>query len=227
MCLLAIETATDVCSIALAESGRILAENTVYLPKRHSELLTRMIEQQLRNIQQDIDAIEGVAISIGPGSFTGLRIGLSTAKGLVYRQKTPLYAVPTLAASAWSVHRLTDRVGVLHHSHRSQYFFAVYDLRQGPELVTGPVRQDVQDICAGLDRELRLVVQAPPGQNPTGEIPNRILSLDCVRGTHLAELTLWNPDQWLVEEPYQLEPDYLKDYQAVKFKNPLKSEKGG
>lgn len=226
MCLLAIETATDVCSIALAESGRILAENTVYVPKRHSELLTRMIEQQLQIIQKDIDAIESVAVSIGPGSFTGLRIGLSTAKGLVYQQKSKLYAIPTLAASAWSVHRFTDRVGVLHQSHRSQYFFAEYDLRSGPELVAGPVRESVQDICDGLAPDLPLVIQAPPGTDLGIDISNPILSTDCVRGKFLAALTIWNPDQWRVEQPYQLEPDYLKDYQAVMFKNPLKSEKG-
>lgn len=221
MCILAIETATDVCSIALVEANRIISECTTYLPRQHSELLTRMITQQLEAARIDAHSINGVAISIGPGSFTGLRIGLSTAKGLIYKQKSPLYAIPTLAASAWSVRHLTDRVGVLHHSHRSHYFFAVYDVQHGPELLQGPVREEVKTILEDLDDGLPLVIQAPQEQKFWDQIPNEILSRDCVRGKHLAELALWNPDHWRVAEPYRVEPDYLKEYQAVKFRNPL------
>jgi len=99
--ILALDTATLVSSVALAAPDRLLAELTLQTKKTHSERLMPHIEQLLALADADKADIGAVAVSIGPGSFTGLRIGLATAKALAYALRIPLVGVPTLAALAF------------------------------------------------------------------------------------------------------------------------------
>lgn len=101
MLILALDTATLVSSVALAAPDRLLAELTLQTKKTHSERLMPHIEQLLALADTDKSALGAVAVSIGPGSFTGLRIGLATAKALAYALRIPLVGVPTLAALAF------------------------------------------------------------------------------------------------------------------------------
>lgn len=101
MPILAIETATLVSSVALATADTLLAEITLQTKKTHSELLMPHIDKILSMAQVSKADIKAVAVSIGPGSFTGLRIGLATAKTLAYALKVPLVGVPTLSALAY------------------------------------------------------------------------------------------------------------------------------
>lgn len=101
MPILAIDTATLVSSVALATVDNLLAEITLQTKKTHSELLMPHIAKLLDMAQVAKSDLKGVAVSIGPGSFTGLRIGLSTAKTLAYALRIPVVGVPTLAAMAY------------------------------------------------------------------------------------------------------------------------------
>ena len=101
MRVLGIETATAICAAAVVEHGRTLAEQSIEAPHIHSERLMSLIDQSLHSAGVDVSAIDGLAISIGPGSFTGLRIGLSVAKGLAYAVGKPIVAVPTLEALSY------------------------------------------------------------------------------------------------------------------------------
>lgn len=102
MLILGLDTATLVSSVALANGDTLLAELTLQTKKTHSERLMPHIEEILRLAETDKNAIKAVAASIGPGSFTGLRIGLGTAKALAYALNIPLVGVSTLAAMAFS-----------------------------------------------------------------------------------------------------------------------------
>ena len=97
--LLHIETATKVCSVALSVNGRLVAikESTsdAYI---HGESLTLFIEEVFRTANLKIENLAAVSISSGPGSYTGLRIGVSTAKGLCFALQIPLIQIPTLAS---------------------------------------------------------------------------------------------------------------------------------
>ena len=97
--LLHIETATKVCSVALSVDGRLVAlkESTsdAYI---HGESLTLFIEEVFRTANLKIENLAAVSISSGPGSYTGLRIGVSTAKGLCFALQIPLIQIPTLAS---------------------------------------------------------------------------------------------------------------------------------
>lgn len=101
MPILALETATLVSSVALATADTLLAEITLQTKKTHSELLMPHIDKILAMAEVSKTDIKAVAVSIGPGSFTGLRIGLATAKTLAYALQVPLIGVPTLAAMAY------------------------------------------------------------------------------------------------------------------------------
>ncbi len=103
MIVLAIETATPICSVALLDESRLIAERTLDSGTTHAERLALMIESVLKDGDISAGDLNGIAISIGPGSFTGLRIGLSVAKGLCFGCGCPLVAVSTLDALAWRV----------------------------------------------------------------------------------------------------------------------------
>lgn len=101
--ILNIDTSTSVCSVALAKDSGIIAikENNEGL--NHSVLLGSYIDNILRENGMDVHQLDAIAVSMGPGSYTGLRIGISMAKGLCFGAGIPLIAVPTLQALAGSV----------------------------------------------------------------------------------------------------------------------------
>ncbi len=101
--ILNIDTSTAVCSVALAKDGQTIAlkENNEGL--NHSVLLGMYVDEILRNNHLTVASLDAVAVSMGPGSYTGLRIGVSLAKGLCFGSGKPLIAVPTLQALALSV----------------------------------------------------------------------------------------------------------------------------
>lgn len=98
--ILGIETATAVCAAAVAGGGHVFAESSLEEKYIHAERLMSMVDEVLRGSGRSLAALDAIAVSIGPGSFTGLRIGLSVAKGLAYAAQKPLIAVPTLRAIA-------------------------------------------------------------------------------------------------------------------------------
>lgn len=100
MTLLGIETATAVCGVALVRDGEVLAEKAVEERYAHAERLFGFLDDVLESSGVPLRELQGIAVSIGPGSFTGLRIGLSAAKGLHVATGIPVIPVPTLEALA-------------------------------------------------------------------------------------------------------------------------------
>jgi tRNA threonylcarbamoyladenosine biosynthesis protein TsaB len=98
--ILQIETATTACSVALAQDGRIVAFKQIDQRNIHAEAITLFIEAVLAEVGVTYADLDAVAVSCGPGSYTGLRIGVSTAKGLCFAVDKPLIAIETLAAMA-------------------------------------------------------------------------------------------------------------------------------
>ena len=130
--IVAIETATDVCGAAIVSGGRVVAQRSINEKNIHSEKLLPMIDGILCDASLTLDAIDAVAVSIGPGSFTGLRIGLSTAKGLSMALQKPIIAVPTLDALAYEYCRTNPAsVGALIcpliDAKRDEVFYCFYE----------------------------------------------------------------------------------------------------
>ncbi len=101
--LLALETSTTVCSIALYEGQQLLGASELQIEKSHSSHITVMVSQLVENCGATLQDLSAVAVSGGPGSYTGLRIGTSTAKGLCFSLDIPLMEVSTLYGMALQV----------------------------------------------------------------------------------------------------------------------------
>ena len=109
--ILCLETATPICSVALNDGGRTLALRECKGQNAHSEKITIFIKEVLDEAGVTYDQLDAVAVSQGPGSYTGLRIGVSTAKGICYAADKPLIAIDTLQAMAIGMcRRLSDEL---------------------------------------------------------------------------------------------------------------------
>lgn len=95
-CLLNIETSTNVCSVAISEDGQCIYHDEDRTGPNHNERLGEFVDEALSFADSHAIPVDGVAVSMGPGSYTGLRIGVSMAKGVCYGFGIPLIAVPTL-----------------------------------------------------------------------------------------------------------------------------------
>ena len=95
-CILNIETSTETCSVAVAQDGGIIFEKLNNEPNSHTKYLAKFVEEALSFAESHAIPLDAVAVSSGPGSYTGLRIGVSTAKGICYGKNVPLIAIPTL-----------------------------------------------------------------------------------------------------------------------------------
>ena len=126
--ILNIDTAVDIASVCLAKDGEALQLTTNENQKDHAAWLHSAIEEMLRINKLTMKDISGVAVSIGPGSYTGLRVGLSTAKGLCYAMNIPLITIGTLEMMAYSVKdEAVDLICPLIDARRMEIFAAVYN----------------------------------------------------------------------------------------------------
>ncbi len=98
--ILNIETATPICSVALSQNGQLIALKETHESLKHASHLTNFIKNCLEMASVDMNDLDAIAVSKGPGSYTGLRIGLSTAKGICYALDKPLIFVDTLQSIA-------------------------------------------------------------------------------------------------------------------------------
>ncbi|MFH1008077.1 MAG: tRNA (adenosine(37)-N6)-threonylcarbamoyltransferase complex dimerization subunit type 1 TsaB [Candidatus Latescibacterota bacterium] len=131
MLVLGIETATWLGSVALVTESVVIAEYSLNIRRTHSERLMGMIARLLSDADVALEDLDGIAVSIGPGSFTGLRIGLSTAKGLCFANDLPLLAVPTLEAMASRLCFARLEVCPLLDARGQEVYTARYDVSDG------------------------------------------------------------------------------------------------
>ncbi len=106
--ILSVETSTKICSVALHHEDRLLACQELFLEKSHSSELVILIQDVLKQCDFSLDDMAAFAVSVGPGSYTGLRIGVSTIKGLCYGLDKPVIAVNTLEAMAYGGRQLNS-----------------------------------------------------------------------------------------------------------------------
>ncbi|MEA4891016.1 MAG: tRNA (adenosine(37)-N6)-threonylcarbamoyltransferase complex dimerization subunit type 1 TsaB [Peptococcaceae bacterium] len=126
MLILGIESATPVASVALVDEKGLLGEINLNLGLTHSEQLLPTIDSLLKQCRRTIKEVTAVAVSAGPGSFTGLRIGMATAKGLAQGGGLKLLAVPTLEAMARQLMGLGYLVGPMQNARRNQVYAGLY-----------------------------------------------------------------------------------------------------
>lgn len=129
--ILNIDTATEVASISISEKGRIIDSITNNNQKDHAAFLQPAIKNLLKKIDLPINKLNAIAVTAGPGSYTGLRVGIASAKGLCYALSIPLISLNTLEVMAWSAIKQIQDEGALYcpmiDARRMEVFTAVYD----------------------------------------------------------------------------------------------------
>jgi len=135
MKILGIESSSLVASAAVVTDDQLTAEYTVNFKKTHSQTLLPMIDEIVRMLDLDLGTIDAIAVAGGPGSFTGLRIGSATAKGLGLALKKPLVHVPTVDAMAYNLWGSDGLICPIMDARRNQVYTGLYHMRHGIEVV--------------------------------------------------------------------------------------------
>ena len=131
MTILAIESSSLVASVAITEDDVMIAEYTIDYKKTHSQTLLPMIDEMCRMTDFQLEKIDAIAVSAGPGSFTGLRIGSATAKGLGLALKKPLIHVPTVEAMAYNFYDTEKYIVPIMDARRNQVYTGIYTSHEG------------------------------------------------------------------------------------------------
>lgn len=135
--LLLIETSTPVASVVLSHGLESIASLTMNVEKGHARLIAPMIQQCLTNAQWSISTLDGIVVSAGPGSYTGLRVGVSTAKGIALAGQLPLMSINSLKGLAGTVlpvaKALDAKIISMTDARRMEVYLARFD-QQGQEL---------------------------------------------------------------------------------------------
>lgn len=127
MKILALDSSGLVASVAIVENDNLIAEYTMNHKKTHSQTLVPMLDELRDMTQLDMETIDAIAVAAGPGSFTGLRIGSATAKGLGLALNKPVIAVPTVDALAYNLYGSTSVVCPLMDARRNQVYTGLYE----------------------------------------------------------------------------------------------------
>lgn len=224
--ILQIETATTSCSVALAKDGVVLGLKQINQRNIHAEVITLFIEELLVLQGLKYDELDAIAVSSGPGSYTGLRIGISTAKGLCFALDKPLIAVETLEAMAYgaiNINQSAISAGTLLcpmiDARRMEVFTAVFNATGVKVKPTAAEIIDANSFASLL--EINKILFFGDGAEKCREIlgahPNAGFLPDFVNSAvHLAQKALEKFRNKEFEDVAYFEPYYLKDFIAGK-----------
>jgi tRNA threonylcarbamoyladenosine biosynthesis protein TsaB len=131
MKILGVDTATTSCSVAIVDKTSLLSEFTIDREETHSKHLMEMIQTAVRMAGLNISDIDGFAVTRGPGSFTGLRIGISTIKGLALASEKPIVGVSSLETLAFQVSYSRDLICPILDARKGEVYFSRYRFQNG------------------------------------------------------------------------------------------------
>lgn len=159
MKLLAFDTSTKYFSVALSDGDKVVASRTLKNDRVLSSKIISAIDQVFQKSGFQPKQIDGIAVGLGPGSFTSLRVGLATAKGLAYAMKKPVIGVPSLDVTAMNVKKgSADYICVLCDAKRSMVYAAVYEcLEDGTGLISDYILSEPQKILKMLKGNVSFV----------------------------------------------------------------------
>ena len=158
MKILAIEASGPVAGCALWEDGTLTAEYSVQYKKKHSQSLVPMLDEMREMIDLDLSGIDFIAVTSGPGSFTGLRIGAATVKGLGLALDKPVLPVPTVDSLACNMYGTDRLICPLMDARRQQVYTGIYENRDGLNVLHPQCVTALADIVEELNQLGREVI---------------------------------------------------------------------
>ena len=126
MKIIALDSSGLVASVALLEDTGLVGEYNIQYKKTHSQTLLPMLEELKDQVELELSTVDAIAIASGPGSFTGLRIGSATAKGLAYALQIPIIEIPTLQGLACNLYGTDKLVCPIMDARREQVYTGIY-----------------------------------------------------------------------------------------------------
>ncbi|MBI5893604.1 MAG: tRNA (adenosine(37)-N6)-threonylcarbamoyltransferase complex dimerization subunit type 1 TsaB [Deltaproteobacteria bacterium] len=227
MKILAIDTATTSGGIAILEDDRIIAEYTDSAKETHSEKLLPFIDNLLKSNRINLNALDCFAVAIGPGSFTGLRVGIATIKGLAWPLKKPVVGISTLKALAMNIRDEDKLICPLLDARKNEVYAAVYEW-DGDNLVTE--KEDCitnsEDLLKSLNKPTVFIgdgidVYGDIFKNALGD--NAIFAphnLWRIKASNIAKLAFIEIKNGNAQPPESIMPNYLrKSYAEIKLNN--------
>ena len=222
MKILALDTSARVASAAITENGKVLAEYTLNYKLTHSQTIMPMIDEIVKMTETDLNTIDYIACSSGPGSFTGLRIGAATAKGLAHGLNKPIVAVPTLEALAYNIFGTDKFICPIMDARRKQVYNAVY-VPEGKKLDVileedTRIIDDVLDYVKDVDCDVIFVGDAVSlYKDKIAELDNAIIapaSCNMQRAACVAALAEVYIEEGKYMNGAEFAPEYLRKSQA-------------
>ncbi|MVN21947.1 tRNA (adenosine(37)-N6)-threonylcarbamoyltransferase complex dimerization subunit type 1 TsaB [Mucilaginibacter arboris] len=225
--ILQIETATTSCSVALAKDGKVLSSRTINQRNIHAEVITVFIGEILAENGIGFQELNAVAVSSGPGSYTGLRIGVSTAKGLCFSLDKPLIAVETLQAMAAGYLARFPKPAVnefllcpMIDARRMEVYTALFDqnLKQIQATSAAIINQESFSEILNQHQIIFFGDGAPKCKTILGTHPNAVFIGDFFNdAADLTQTAAAKFELQAFEDVAYFEPFYLKDFIAVKI----------
>jgi len=232
--ILNIETSTEVCSVALTSEGQVLDHRENYEGQTHATLLSQYVKEMLDYARSREMKLDAIAVSIGPGSYTGLRIGLSEAKGLAFGLQVPLIGVNTLQLMAVSTmfNHFIDDDRLLYvpmiDARRMEVYTAAYTPALDTVLEPQAMILDEHSFEYLLEQGYSLVLMGN-GSDKARQVLTRdgVCFIEGIKPVAVDMLALaekaWR-EQRFIDVAYST-PLYLKEFQATKPRNPLEAVK--
>ena len=222
--ILCIDTSTKVCSVALFSEGILLAQNELFLEKSHSAYLPAMIKESMAYLEWPMSSLDAIAVSRGPGSYTGLRIGVSTVKGLCFACDLPLIALGNLHAMAYSMSKFNVYDALLCpmvDARRMEVYAFLTDNNLNKVEDVRPVIIDQNSYSTYLEE--REIIFFGNGADKCRGVINKknatIISGISPSATGMGQLALEKFREKQFEDLAYFEPEYLKPFMTKKPKN--------
>lgn len=230
MRILALDSSGLVASVAVAEADekeeRLIAEYTVNYKKTHSQTLLPMLDEVAKMTELDMESIDAIAVAAGPGSFTGLRIGSATAKGLGLALNKPLIAVPTLEGLAYNLCGVDVIVCPIMDARRGQVYTGIYEFHENELIVLeGQMAISIEELVRKLSGYDRRIIFLGDGVPVFREVLKEKLmagrdisfapcSMNRQRAASVAALGIRYYRDGRLEGAAEHEPEYLRVSQA-------------
>ena len=202
MNILAIESASTVCGVALFLNNRLIELDEIRQSRIHGARLPVIIHDILNNYSVNIDQLNGIAISSGPGSYTGLRIGMSLARGLAVAGNIPIIPVPTLFAMNAHIKK-KGIYWLMLHSHKNLVYVQRYHSGEYvSEVKFEEYKAKKYSLIYGynLEKICEDFMPAPPSARSVGE------------------LAMQNYDKWMEKDLNRVSPNYITNFNLGKVK---------
>ncbi len=224
MKVLAIDTSTVVAAVALMDDEKLLGEYSINNKKTHSQKLMVMIDEIMKDLDIKPSDIDVFAASIGPGSFTGLRIGVTTAKAMAYATNKPVVGVPTLDALAYNIVTSEFIICPILDARNSQVFTALYEVKgKRFERITEYMGIPVFELVQIIVQNNKKVIFTGDAIDLHKDYFKSELEENCEfaplgnrlqRGASVAELALMMAKEGKFTSSFELVPFYLRKSQA-------------